>query len=525
MRHVGPKQPRLFSRIFSLVTAGAITLSGLLATDAAAEIKVSPVFGDSMVLQRDQPIHVWGWVESGASVTVSMDDRSISTEANDEGRFDVSLPSMSAGGPHSLTISSGKESKTFADVLIGEVWVCSGQSNMQWRVANSNHADVEIASANYPNLRLIAVPNVAAREPANDFNGSWEACTPDSVQGFSAVGYFFGRTIHQTLGVPVGLINNAWGGSAAEAWVPEETLAEAPEMYDPLLERWEKLSTNYDFEAELAKYEERRQKWVANGKKGASPRRPRNQLTGNHRPGNLYYGVLNPIIGYSIRGTIWYQGESNSSRAFQYRDLFPRMITKWRSDWNQGDFPFYWVQLADFRVEVEEPGMSDWAELREAQTMALSLPNTGQAVIVDAGEGKDIHPTDKQTVAMRLARLALTKDYGYKFASESPRLKEVRFEDGKALIDFELVGAGLETFDVQETLGFTIAGDDQVFYNADGKIIDSDTIQVQSTSVEQPVAVRYGWADNPIVNVQSKEGLPLTPFRTDTWPGKTDAQR
>jgi len=261
---------------------------------------------------------------------------------------------------------------------------------------------------------------------------------------------------------------------------------------------------------------------VAEGRKGNPPRRPRDDSAGNHRPANIYNGVLLPTIGYTMRGVIWYQGESNASRAYQYRDLFPLMIQTWRDQWGQGDFPFYWVQLADFRAETDQPTDSDWAELREAQTMTMArLGNTGQAVIVDVGEGRDIHPRNKQIVANRLARWALAKDYGYDIVYQSPTFADVMFEGKQATLTFDHVGAGIYTFDVDEAIGFTIAGEDRVFHRADAKLVGKDSIVVSSPEVPEPIAVRYAWADNPVSNVQSRDGLPLTPFRTDQWPGVT----
>ncbi|MDA8743424.1 sialate O-acetylesterase [Rubripirellula amarantea] len=494
-------------------------------SSAQAELKMSPVFGDSMVLQRDQPVRVWGWTTAGHEVTVAIAGHEATATADEQGRFEVMLDALPAGGPHEMTIAAD-ESRTFTDVLVGEVWVCSGQSNMQWSLGQSNDADLEALTAKYPNLRLITVPTIAAQTPKNDFNGSWKACTPKTVKDFSGVGYLFGRQLHETLDVPVGLIDNAWGGSAAEAWVPQDVLA-ADGKYEDLLKRWQRTIENYNYEEEVAKWNERVAKWEADGKQGPKPRKPNDQLQGNHRPGNLYNGVLHPIIGYTIRGTIWYQGESNAGRAYQYRDLFPLMIETWRKDWRQGDFSFYWVQLADFMNERTEPSDSAWAELREAQTMTMSkLTNTGEAVIINLGEASDIHPKNKQDVAKRLARWALAKDYGYTdLAYHSPTYASHEVQGDKIVVTFDHVGGGLDTFDVNELRGFTIAGDDKAFVNANAKILGKDKVQVRAESVTNPVSVRYGWADNPITNVQSKEGLPVTPFRTDDWEGVTANNR
>jgi sialate O-acetylesterase len=248
----------------------------------------------------------------------------------------------------------------------------------------------------------------------------------------------------------------------------------------------------------------------------------KNNMKGNSRPGNIYNGVLKSHLGYGIKGAIWYQGESNAGRAYQYRKLFPRMIKNWRDEWGQGDFPFYWVQLADFQAEKTEPADSDWAELREAQTMAMdTVPNSGQAVIIDIGEGKDIHPMNKEDVGRRLARWALANQYGKQIDYQSPRYDSMEKVDGKILVKCKNVGPAWRPFDVNEIRGFTIAGEDKKFFNATAKLLPDGRIEVSSSSVSAPVAVRYAWAQNPICNLFSKNGLPLTPFRTDDWPGVT----
>ncbi len=504
------------------VTAAVMTMA--LAIPAAAQsLRMPTIFGDSMVLQRDQPIHVWGWATPGADVKVSLGESSADAVAGDDGRFDASLPAMPAGGPLTGSVASGEEMVEWNDVLIGEVWVCSGQSNMKWMVSNSDDADLEVLSAANDQLRLITVPNVASQTPEQDFDGRWEAASAGNVPEFSAVGYFFGRRLQEVLGVPVGLINNAWGGSAAEAWIDEPTLAADP-RFAPMVAGWQRRMENYDYAAILDAWKVRVQKWKDDGSKGNAPRRPGDDSMGNHRPGNLYNGVLSPVIGYTIAGAIWYQGESNSGRAYEYRDLFPRMIEVWRERWDQGDFPFYYVQLADYLAEATGPEESSWAELREAQTMTMDkLPNVGEAVILNLGEASDIHPRNKQDVANRLVRWALANQYDYDIAHRSPRYDSMSVDGATATLTFKDVGGGLDTFDVTEPLGFVIAGDDRQFVPAKAKIIGKDKINVSADSVTSPVAVRYGWANNPVVNVQTREGLSLTPFRTDDWAGVTAA--
>jgi sialate O-acetylesterase len=342
------------------------------------------------------------------------------------------------------------------------------------------------------------------------------------------VGYFFGRQLHETLGVPVGLINDAWGGSACEAWIRRDLLA-ADEKYAALMGRWDQMEKDYERSSAEGAAKKPSEGDTAPAKEKARGPGARRQpdlgelMRGNARPGNIYNGVLKPTIGYGIRGAIWYQGETNAGRAYQYRDMFPLMIKSWREEWGQGDFPFYWVQLADFLPEQPEPKESAWAELREAQTMTLSrLPHTGEAVIIDIGEGRDIHPKNKQDVAQRLARWALARDYAIDVACQSPTYKAMTVQDGKAIVTFDHVGRGLRAFDVPEPRGFAIAGSDRKFVWAKARITGPNTVEVSSDQVAQPAAVRYAWADNPVCNLYSNQGLPVTPFRTDPWPGVTE---
>ncbi|MEI8380535.1 MAG: sialate O-acetylesterase [Planctomycetota bacterium] len=477
-----------------------------------ADVKLPNIFSNHMVLQHGQKNKVWGLAAAGEAVTVSIDGQSKQTVAAADGKWHVMLDPLAVGGPHELKVK-GQNEITFVDVLVGEVWICSGQSNMQWSVNASNDPDLEKLTAKNPKIRMINFPQVGTQEPIWTHDRKWMVCTPENVGGFSAVGYFFGRQLQQTLDVPVGLINNAWGGSAAEAWVRRDLLAK-DEKYKPMLDRWTATEAQFAaLEAKVAGLTDDEKKQHA---------QLRGQLGGNHRPANIYNGVLSSHLGYGIKGAIWYQGESNADRAYQYRDLFPLMIKNWRDDWGQGDFPFYWVQLADFTGERPEPGDSNWAELREAQTMTMSkLPNTGEAVIIDIGEGKDIHPMNKVDVGRRLARWALAKDYGVKVSYHSPQYKSMEKAAGQIVLTFDHVDGGWRPFDVPEPRGFAIAGADKKFVWASAKILPDGKIAVSSDKVPEPESVRYGWANNPVVNMYSRAGLPLTPFRTDDWPGIT----
>ncbi|MDR0870839.1 MAG: sialate O-acetylesterase, partial [Planctomycetaceae bacterium] len=313
--------------------------------------------------------------------------------------------------------------------------------------------------------------------------------TPQNVPGFSAVAFFFGRKLHQDLKIPVGLIHCSWGGSSCETWINPDVAAKNPDY---------------------AKILERRANFEKNKPEGGD----------NQQVGYLYNGMIRPILGYGIRGAIWYQGETNAGRAYQYRTLFPTMIQNWRDEWKEGDFPFYWVQLANFMGTKDNPDNSAWAELREAQSLTQSLKNSGEAVIIDLGDAKDIHPRNKQDVGYRLALLALKQDYGKEIPYNSPRYKSAKFEDGKATLKFDFAFDGLSSKGALPT-GFSIAGEDKVFHWASAEIVDKDTIVVSSPKVAKPVAVRYGWADNPIVSVYNSAQLPLNPFRTDDWAGVT----
>ena len=505
-----------------------ITGSLVLAGNASAELKLSAIIGDNMVLQQKQSDPIWGWDTPGTKVTVSFAGQTKTGTADAKGKWTVKLDPMPANAkPATMTIK-GSSSRELKNILVGEVWVCSGQSNMGFSVSSMWDADLEIATAKYPNIRLISVPQVGTQEIQDDFKGQWEPCSPDNVGQFTAVGFCYGRLLHEMLNVPVGLIDNAWGGSSAEAWVRRDLL-EKDARYKDLMATWKKTEAEFTPQAyekqvaahkeKLAAWAKQRQELIKAGKPvPAAPRGPQNPMTGQHRPGNLYAGVLHPIIGYGIKGTIWYQGESNASRAAEYAELFPMMIQHWRDEWKQGDFPFYWVQLADFKPEQPTPGDSDWAELRAAQTQTMTrLPNTGQCVITDLGEDADIHPKNKRDVAERLVRWALVKDYGMKLPYRSPEFKAAEFAGDKAIVTLDTFGSSLRTVDVTEVKGFVVCGEDKKWTWAEAKITGKDKLEVSAKGVAKPVAVRYAWSDNPVCNLFSIDGLPVTPFRSDDF--------
>lgn len=482
-----------------------------------SQVILPQIFSDHMVLQQKQENLIWGKANPTEEITINFVNKRYETQADADGNWRVKLSAIPAGGPYKITIQ-GNNKIELNDVLIGEVWLCSGQSNMEWSVKKSNHADIEIASAIYPEIRLLDFPSVGTSTPQFDIKGHWKKTTPVSVSDFSAICYFYGRRLHQTLKVPIGLISNAWGGSRIEAWIPRNALEET-NQYEEMLTYWDYKAESFDrreYEKQLIEYSA----WIKAGKpKDKTLERPRDVFSGRRRPANIFNGMINPIVGYGMRGVIWYQGESNAKRGYQYRTLFPLLINTWRDLWGQGDFPFYWLQLGDYKKEKTNPSeFSGWAELREAQTMTLSLPNTGQAVIFDIGEGRDIHPRNKQEAANRLVRHPLAKIYGVEMMTDSPIYKEMHIAENKIVISFDKVENTLYAFDSKAIKGFYIAGKDQRFVHAQARIITKNSIEVFSDKIAEPIAVRYGWEDNPVINLYDRNGLPVTSFRTDDWP-------
>lgn len=635
----------------------------ILAVSAFANVQLPKIFGDHMVLQRDRAISVWGWADPKEKITVSLNKQTRAVIAGKDGSWKISLEAEPAGGPYSLTVK-GKNTITLSDVLIGDVWVCSGQSNMEWTVRNSNNPNEEIAAANFPTIRHFKIPNTVASEPQKDvLGGEWKPATSANIADFTAVGYFFARELTKELNVPIGLINTSWGGTHVETWTSREAFA-ATDEFKAMIAGMPRLNLD-----SLAKQKQREtsakieklqgsldapgtsQKWIdpafddatwktmklpnlwegqslqdldgvvwfrktfeltsqdlgkdatlmlamvddwddtyVNGQKVGSTRQynePRKyrvpasvlregqnivtvrvedtgggggiygdastlameagsrkvDLSGdwhfriesvakgsqsvgpNSYPTLLFNAMINPILPMAIKGALWYQGESNAGRAYQYRKAFPLMIQDWRKRWGQGDFPFYFVQLATFKANngTSENG-STWAELREAQTMTLSLPNTGMAVTTDIGDPNDIHPRNKQDVGKRLAALALNRTYKKTRLDQGPTFKSLRIEGNKAIVTFDNIGGGLVAKDKYGYVkGFEVAGDDQKFRFAKASI-EGNTVVIYHDQIEKPVAVRFGWADDATDNnLFNAEGFPAAPFRTDTWKGITEA--
>lgn len=496
-----------------------------VASAACADVKLPGVFSDHMVLQRDAALPVWGWAEPGEKVSVSLAGQTQTATADAAGKWALRLDALGAGGPHVLKVE-GNNALEISDVMLGEVWLCSGQSNMAMSVGGSANRDAEIAEAKYPGIRMMTVDRVPAETPQNDCQGDWKVCSPDTVAGFSATAYFFGRKLHQELDVPVGLIDSSWGGTPVQSWTSLEDQRALPELKS-LLDGWDKQVAAYDpqaaketFEKQLAEWKQKAEEAEAAGKR--PPRRPgpaADPRLNPHRPANLYNGMIAPLVPYALRGAIWYQGESNAGGydAKLYGLQLTAMIKNWRQVWNQGDFPFLWVQLPNFRAVQQQPVETDgWVIVQNEMLRTLSVPNTGMAVTIDVGEANDIHPKNKQDVGKRLALWALGTTYGKQLVYCGPLYKSMRKRDNRIVIQFDHVGEGLVAKDSDELKGFAIAGEDKKFVWAEARI-RKDRVVVSSPEVENPVAVRYGWACNPTCNLYNQAGLPASPFRTDDW--------
>jgi sialate O-acetylesterase len=615
-----------------------------------------------MVMQRDQPLYIWGWADPKEKITVRFHNQSKKVTADKSGKWKISLNPEVAGGPYELTVT-GKNNITISNVLVGDVWVCSGQSNMEWLLRNSNNAQQEISQANYPQIRHFKVPNTVALEPKEDINGGdWKVCSAATAADFTAVGYFFARELFKELNVPIGLLNTSWGGTHSETWTSREAFENSDEFKSmistmPKLnldsvakqrmavtrKRVEGLQGSLDnlsseipswrtssfddnnwpvmkvpglweqqaageldgvvwlrktFQVNAADvgreavldlsmiddadetylngnmigstngYSAKRKYVIPAGKlkEGTNTLAVKVQdfsggggiygdaadvkltignnvhpLAGewkykvesistsgpvigpNSYPSLLFNAMVNPLIPFAMKGVIWYQGESNAGRAYQYRTAFPLMINDWRKHWQQGDFPFYFVQLASYNANNGDSKKgSGWAELREAQTLTLRLPNTGMAVTTDIGDPKDIHPRNKQDVGKRLALVALNKTYGKSVVASGPVYESMKIDGNKVTVSFTNTGGGLMVKDKYGYLkGFEIAGANQQFEYAKA-IIEGDKVIVYNENITTPVAVRFGWADDASDNnLFNKEGLPAVPFRTDNWKGVT----
>ncbi len=491
----------------------ALLLASLFTTGAWAKVGLPALFGDHMVVQRDAPVHVWGTAEPGEAVQVAFRGQSVSTAAAEDGRWEVYLDPGPAGGPFGLAVE-GSNRVEFKDVHVGEVWVGSGQSNMVWPLERSRDAEQEIAAAEHPGIRYFKVTLNTSDTRLEDVEGQWQVVSPETASGFSGVGYFFARHLHKQLGVPMGIIQSAWGGTPAESWTSARTLAEEPALANMSAEfAAEAIADEAVYAERLATWEKRSAAAKAEGKE--APRRPPppRALRPQHKPGALFNAMIAPLLPYAIRGTIWYQGENNASRGqgYLYRRLFRAMIEDWRREWGIGAFPFLFVQLANYGRVPEE---STWPALREAQAMALGLANTGMAVTIDVGNPTDIHPRNKQDVGLRLALAARAIAYGeHDLEYSGPLFRQATRDADGLRLWFDHVGGGLEARG-GPLEGFQVAGGDGKFVSAQASI-SGNTVLVSSAAVKHPVRARYAWAADAQGNLFNDAGLPASPFQTN----------
>jgi sialate O-acetylesterase len=473
-------------------------------------LELGSPFQNHAVLQRDLPIPVWGWSEPGRSVVVRFRDQTVRAEADARGAWAVRLNPCPAGGPESMSVEADA-ALTLTNLLVGDVWLCAGQSNMEWPLSRSTDGAAAAAAAADRRLRLFKVPRESTREARTRCGGAWTECSPGTAGGFSGVAYHFGRELRRVLDAPVGLIQCAWSGATAESFVPLAALTGHPK-FSHRLPAWEKY--RQDYPRLLAEYEARRaaRETEAQRARPKAPDGPETSLAG------VYNGMLHPLIPCAIRGVIWYQGENNVLNPEEYRSLFPLLIREWRRRWGQGDFPFLFVQIANFGATKDQCGDLPWPELREAQLSGLAEPNTAMATAIDLGEDRSLHPGNKRDVGLRLARAAKALAYGNGRAEfMGPVFRDLRTDGARAMVRFDHAAGGLKTCDDRPVRGFAVAGEDRNFVPAEAEILGSE-VAVWSGRVVGPVAVRYAWADNPDCNLVNAEGLPASPFRSDNWP-------
>lgn len=512
---------------FSILLLGSLVAP----VSAQAEIRLPHVFGSHMVLQQQKPLIIWGWADPGETVKVQLAGESQSTQANARGEWKVTLPAMKAGGPYRMIVS-GANTVEFDDILIGEVWLCSGQSNMEFGLGRAANAKEAIAGANHPNIRLLMVENRWTPQPQDDMEGTWKICTPETVaeggwDGFSAVGYFFGTELHQKLGVPVGLIDADWGGTRIESWTPPAGFAAVPALKRQFeqvqladartaLHR-EKLRQTLDTFAQWL--QAARQAMDTNGLVPPVPSYPETLLAPHdlQQATALFNGMIHPLIPYSIRGAIWYQGEANENEGMLYADRMRALVGGWRELWGEGDFPFYFVQIAPFNYGDNPKNL---AELWEAQTVAANtIPNSGMAVINDIGNLRDIHPTDKIDVGHRLALLALARTYGEtNLVDSGPTLQSLRPEGDTLRVKFDHAGGGLVSRDGQPLDWFEVIDANEGGFVKASARIDGDSVILSAPGVKHPVAMRFAWSGLAEPNLMNKEGLPAGAFRAGTVP-------
>lgn len=497
---------------------------------ANAELTLPNVFGDHMILQADKPATIWGKSDAGSKITVAFGDQKTNAQADAKGKWKVSLKPMPASAEAgTLTVSDGTDTKTYNDVLVGEVWFASGQSNMQWSIRQSADPQETAAAADFPGIRFFMAKPTAAPTPQDNVEGKWLICSPQNAPQFSAVAYHFAAKLHSELNVPVGIVQSAWGGKPVETFTSAEALASIPEgkgkveAHLKAVASFDENKAKADHEKALKKYEEAMAEWKSKpkDKQGKAPRKPRMAQNPGYvagRPTTLWNGMIYPLVPYSIRGAIWYQGESNAQTvqsSTDYGKLFPLMIEDWRKQWGD-DFRYLWVQLANFKKAVEEPGTNEpWAVLQEQQRLSLSLDKTGMAIINDIGTPNNIHPPNKKDVGERLARWALADDYGKDVVKSGPLYKSHKIDGDVILVEFDHAGGGLKTSDGESPKRFEIKDSEGKWHWAEAKISGS-TIMVSSKGLQKPTAARYAWASNPEgANLVNSEGLPGSIFTTE----------
>ena len=495
------------------------------ATIGRADVRLPAIFSDHMVLQRDAVVPVWGWADPGEAVTVAIAGQTKTATADAAGKWRVTLDKLASGEALTLVVS-GKNKLTVNDVLVGEVWLGSGQSNMQMWMKSVRDLEQEKAAAKFPKIRMFTVKRNEKITPQTNCEGKWVICSPESVETFSATAYFFGRELHQKLGVPVGLIASSVGATPIETWTSMEKMEGKKELA-PVFNQWAaKLRETFDPAKEQAKYEKQLAAWKTNSAKrvaegkpaGYAPAKPVPAREDKNYPANLFNGMIAPIIPYAIRGGIWYQGENSGRAGFAqlYEYQLPLLIADWRERWGQGAFPFAWVQLANYREYTNSPSpVSHWAMVREGMLKSLAVTNTGMAVAIDIGMTDNIHPKNKQEVGRRLGLWARAKVYGEKIPFSGPLPAGHKINGDEIILSFKHTDGGLMAKD-GELRGFVIAGADKKWCWAKARI-EGGQVFVSSSEVKTPVAVRYGWADNPNCNLYNGAGLPASPFRTDDW--------
>ena len=507
----------------SIILAAIITAVCLVGR-LQAEVSAAHIFGDHMVLQQQKPVVVWGWAEEGENVTVQLGNNIKTVRTCSEGKWKVELPAMEASSePMKMTIKAANVI-TIEDILVGEVWLCSGQSNMVWDLNGANVAETgaqEILKADFPKIRLFKINSQPSPYKVADVNDNWQVCTPNNAADFSAVGYFFGKRLYQELNIPIGLVQAAWGGTRIEPWTPlegfqsQEALADVVKQIDQAEPSYRK-----QLPAKIKEMEA----WIKivdkalknNERISPPPNWPKYPIySGGHptEPTCLYNSHIFPIVPFALRGAIWYQGESNMSEGMIYYEKMKALIYGWRKVWDDPSLSFYYVQLAPFIQWAKD----DLPKIWQAQTESLNIPNTGMAVISDIGDIEDIHPRNKRDVGKRLALWALAKNYGRKnLVFSGPIYKSIEITDGKIRISFDYVGDGLTCRNDKDPDWFEIAGADRVFHPANAKIV-GDTVELHSDKVTSPVAARFAWDNIAVPNLANKNGLPASSFRTDNW--------